>query len=238
MSAVEREIERSRASAESRPGSCPRRIRKSSAQLPRPIGRMPFRATLGRRNADPADAAFSGQSAARLQALEWRGIGPGGSEPVPTIEIRDRATLFGIVRDPLVRFGDAYSEGRAEVHGDLVQALEEVYRSGRKAGAKSRCATPVGIDAAAPDAQHARGSRDNIHHHYDIGNEFYALWLGSTMAYTCAYYPTPDATLDAGADRQDGSRVSQAAAACRRDGGRGRLRLGRARRCTWRASTA
>jgi cyclopropane-fatty-acyl-phospholipid synthase len=40
------------------------------------------------------------------------------------------------------------------------------------------------------------GSRDNIHHHYDIGNEFYALWLGETMAYTCAYYPTPDATLD------------------------------------------
>jgi cyclopropane-fatty-acyl-phospholipid synthase len=40
------------------------------------------------------------------------------------------------------------------------------------------------------------GSRENIHHHYDIGNEFYSLWLGSTMAYTCAYYPTPDATLD------------------------------------------
>jgi cyclopropane-fatty-acyl-phospholipid synthase len=40
------------------------------------------------------------------------------------------------------------------------------------------------------------GSRENIHHHYDIGNEFYALWLGSTMAYTCAYFPTPEATLD------------------------------------------
>jgi cyclopropane-fatty-acyl-phospholipid synthase len=40
------------------------------------------------------------------------------------------------------------------------------------------------------------GSRDNIHHHYDIGNAFYALWLGNTMAYTCAYYPTPSTTLD------------------------------------------
>src|SRR5256886_10158699 len=38
-------------------------------------------------------------------------------------------------------------------------------------------------------------SRDNIHHHYDIGNDFYALWLGSSMVYTCAYYPTPCATL-------------------------------------------
>jgi cyclopropane-fatty-acyl-phospholipid synthase len=32
--------------------------------------------------------------------------------------------------------------------------------------------------------------------HYDIGNEFYALWLGETMAYTCAYYPSAQSTLD------------------------------------------
>src|SRR5690606_21372088 len=41
-----------------------------------------------------------------------------------------------------------------------------------------------------------RGSRENIHHHYDIGNAFYALWLGQSMAYTCAYFNTPQATLD------------------------------------------
>jgi cyclopropane-fatty-acyl-phospholipid synthase len=40
------------------------------------------------------------------------------------------------------------------------------------------------------------GSRDNIHRHYDLGNDFYSLWLGQTMAYTCAYYPHADASLD------------------------------------------
>src|SRR4029077_17197585 len=40
------------------------------------------------------------------------------------------------------------------------------------------------------------GSRDNIHRHYDLGNDFYALWLGETMAYTCAYYPSAQATLE------------------------------------------
>jgi cyclopropane-fatty-acyl-phospholipid synthase len=40
------------------------------------------------------------------------------------------------------------------------------------------------------------GSRDNIHKHYDLGNDFYSLWLGETMAYTCAYYPTAETTLD------------------------------------------
>jgi cyclopropane-fatty-acyl-phospholipid synthase len=40
------------------------------------------------------------------------------------------------------------------------------------------------------------GSRQNIRRHYDLGNDFYALWLGETMAYTCAYYPTAQATLE------------------------------------------
>jgi cyclopropane-fatty-acyl-phospholipid synthase len=47
-----------------------------------------------------------------------------------------------------------------------------------------------------PHSNSLVGSRNNIHHHYDIGNAFYALWLGDTMAYTCAYYSTPSATLD------------------------------------------
>lgn len=34
-----------------------------------------------------------------------------------------------------------------------------------------------------------------IHHHYDLSNEFYALFLDPLMVYTCAYYRTPDATL-------------------------------------------
>ncbi|AGF71564.1 SAM-dependent methyltransferase [Corynebacterium halotolerans] len=35
-----------------------------------------------------------------------------------------------------------------------------------------------------------------ISHHYDVGNEFYELFLGDSMTYTCAYYPTPDSSLE------------------------------------------
>ncbi len=35
-----------------------------------------------------------------------------------------------------------------------------------------------------------------IHHHYDVSNKFYELVLGSSMTYTCAAYPDPDATLE------------------------------------------
>jgi cyclopropane-fatty-acyl-phospholipid synthase len=35
-----------------------------------------------------------------------------------------------------------------------------------------------------------------IHHHYDVSNKFYQWVLGPSMAYTCACYPTEDATLE------------------------------------------
>ncbi|GAB4006428.1 class I SAM-dependent methyltransferase [Nocardioides ultimimeridianus] len=35
-----------------------------------------------------------------------------------------------------------------------------------------------------------------IHHHYDVSNTFYERVLGPSMTYTCAVYPTPDATLE------------------------------------------
>ena len=43
------------------------------------------------------------------------------------------------------------------------------------------------------------GSRKNIAAHYDLGNDFYQLWLDPTMMYSSAYFDTPDTSLDAAA---------------------------------------
>jgi cyclopropane-fatty-acyl-phospholipid synthase len=40
------------------------------------------------------------------------------------------------------------------------------------------------------------GSRRNISAHYDLGNEFYALWLDPQMMYSCAWYDTPATSLE------------------------------------------
>jgi cyclopropane-fatty-acyl-phospholipid synthase len=37
---------------------------------------------------------------------------------------------------------------------------------------------------------------ESIHHHYDVSNEFYEMVLGPSMTYTCALFPTEDATLE------------------------------------------
>ncbi len=51
-------------------------------------------------------------------------------------------------------------------------------------------------DARAPDAaQYAAGRRRNIAAHYDLGNDFYRLFLDETLTYSCAVFETPDQTL-------------------------------------------
>jgi len=132
-----------------------------------------------------------------LEFILWTGerVPAAGAEPVASVRIGDRATLRGLLVDPQVGFGDSYSAGRIEVEGDLVRLLETVYRAATSNTKKSLLGRAVEI-LRRRQVNTLHGSRDNIHHHYDIGNAFYAKWLGNTMAYTCAYYETPSAGLD------------------------------------------
>ena len=117
--------------------------------------------------------------------------------PVARVTFANRATLLAVLADPAMRFGDAYADGTVTIDGDLVGMLEVVYRAGvtnERPGSFLRRAL------RRPRTNTLTGSRDNIHRHYDIGNQFYSLWLGRTMAYTCAYYPTPAASLDEAQD--------------------------------------
>jgi len=81
-----------------------------------------------------------------------------------------------------------------------VHFMEEVYRGSSRAEKHKSVLSLFSRLLKRPRVNTLAGSKDNIHHHYDIGNDFYALWLGRTMAYTCAYYPAAATTLD---DAQD-----------------------------------
>lgn len=130
--------------------------------------------------------------------LAWTGehIRPLTVPATERVRISDRHTLRGLLRDTQIRFGDAYSAGRIEVQGDLIRFITSVYRGLSRASRPHSIAHKVNRWLHRPRANTLAGSRDNIHKHYDLGNQFYSLWLGETMAYTCAYYPTAETTLD------------------------------------------
>jgi cyclopropane-fatty-acyl-phospholipid synthase len=110
-----------------------------------------------------------------------------GRPAVATIVFKNRRALFSWLWDPHLNFGETYMFGAVEIHGELLGMLEVVYRV---LASKPR---PWWLWQRSNSVITAR---ENVHHHYDLGNEFYRLWLDRNLVYTCAYFPTPAATLE------------------------------------------
>ena len=127
---------------------------------------------------------------ARLRLRLWDGfeLPPQAVEPVATIAFRNRRALFSCVWDPQLNFGEAYMFGALEIRGDLVDVLEQIYRALPEQTSRAWWLWQRSNDEQA--------ARENVHSHYDLGNEFYQLWLDREMVYTCAYFPTPAHTLE------------------------------------------
>src|SRR5438876_3978752 len=133
-----------------------------------------------------------GDAPVRLRLWDGTEHVPRG-RPLASLLVRDRKTLIGMLLDPDLNVGEAYASGRLEVEGDLVAVNEAVFRALSHGGGYAML--PWWRFSGA--GRHGlRASRDNIHHHYDIGNDFYRLWLDRQLVYTCAYFPTPTATLE------------------------------------------
>jgi cyclopropane-fatty-acyl-phospholipid synthase len=156
--------------------------------------RIPIHHSVERRSLQKILTAI-GQPPLRFAFRSGEAVSPPGSAPVATIVIRDRATLLRMMLNPEIGFGDGYADGSVEVEGDLVAALEAVYRSilmltrGGRTAAASKW-----IDRLRSNTP--QRSRENVHHHYDLKSDFYELWLDPQLVYTCAYFPTPTATLE------------------------------------------
>ena len=128
--------------------------------------------------------------AAPIRFVLWDGFQllPDAAPPVATIRFKNRLALFSWIWDPELNFGEGYMSGTVEIAGDLLRLLEAVYRA--------LPAKPRPWWRPWQNRNNLRVAKDNVHYHYDLGNDFYRLWLDPEMVYTCAYFPTVDATLE------------------------------------------
>ena len=129
----------------------------------------------------------------RVRVLLWDEPEPKSDGAPVYVRFSDRKALRQTVMNPELHFGDHYSAGRITVSGDLLTVIDEAYRYVEENTALipwlSRSPKLV-----APDLSE---SRRNIHHHYDISNDFYKLWLDTeALQYTCAYYAEPTMTIE------------------------------------------
>ena len=132
-----------------------------------------------------------------VQLLLWNGqtISNHNGNEVARVLIHDRGALLKLVADAELYFGEMYSARRIEIQGNLLDFLEAVYRAFplQSQGRIGKKLLSTFYDARRNTLN---GSRRNIHHHYDIGNDFYRLWLDERMLYTCAYFPEPGTSLE------------------------------------------
>jgi cyclopropane-fatty-acyl-phospholipid synthase len=113
---------------------------------------------------------------------------------VGRVVFRDRRLMLDLLLHPDLGLANAYADGRLDIEGDLPTVLKLVFGGD---GAR----TPAKVIRDEWELLRRRShslsySKANVHHHYDLGNDFYSLWLDERMAYTCAYFPTPTSSLE------------------------------------------
>ncbi|HEY2793633.1 MAG TPA: class I SAM-dependent methyltransferase, partial [Micromonosporaceae bacterium] len=149
----------------------------------------------------------------RLRAWDGSTAGP---TTTTTLVINDRRALRRLAWSPNeLGLAQAYVLGEIDVEGDLADGLRHVWAAlgvgTRPPSALSRLSLLpsalrfglLGPRPAAPSVQarlsgteHSRErDRAAIAHHYDLSNDFYALLLDETMAYSCAYFTSDHASL-------------------------------------------
>ncbi len=127
-------------------------------------------------------------------------FGPGGERQL-TVRITDRRTAFAIARNPRLGLGEAYMDGRLVIEdGDILGLMELVTSANRwEEGGAGRKVIRKGkspLKRLFRARNEARRARQNVAHHYDIGNDLYRLFLDEDMQYSCAYFTDPANSLD------------------------------------------
>ena len=132
-----------------------------------------------------------------LRLWDGREVSGPPSEPVAMLQYNSRKAMFKTIMNPELYFGDLYSSGQVSISGDIVKFMEIIYSNldGKvEKGWLRKLVLWLGHRRIANSYDKAK---DNIYHHYDIGNDFYLLWLDKVeMQYTCAYFPDREMTLE------------------------------------------
>jgi cyclopropane-fatty-acyl-phospholipid synthase len=129
-------------------------------------------------------------------------IGPNGA--AVTLRLRDLASITHLVTGEMGRIGEDYVEGRLEIDGsmrDLMALCAEMIAGDPTQVQATAAVAPVGwvrhlLQLARSRARH-RPEVDarQIQFHYDVSDDFYALWLDPRRVYSCAYYASPRMSL-------------------------------------------
>lgn len=123
----------------------------------------------------------------KLKGKEYR-IGDG--EPAFTVIFHKEIPLTALTTSTSLALGEAYMDGDLEIEGDLYNALDHFLGQMGKFSTDESALKKLIFSSTGKKNQ-----EKEIQSHYDIGNDFYKLWLDETMSYSCGYFFHEDDSL-------------------------------------------
>lgn len=114
----------------------------------------------------------------------------GEGEPTFVVRFNKSLDIKELRRSTSLALGEAYMRGDIEVEGDLFQALDQLLGQMDKFSLDKSALKKLIFTSNSKKNQ-----KDEVSSHYDIGNDFYRLWLDDTLSYSCGYFKNPDDTL-------------------------------------------
>ena len=116
-----------------------------------------------------------------------------GECPTVTLRVPAASAVRFLAKPDLAALGEAYVEGHIEVDGPIGEAIRAAESLARRLGGDKKGRAP----SLLRNLHSKKTDAAAIRYHYDVSNDFYALWLDPRMVYSCAYYRTGDEGLEA-----------------------------------------
>ena len=120
-----------------------------------------------------------------VKIVFWDGksVNYGDGEPQVTITFKEKIPIRDVTKNASIALGEAYMDGKIEIDGSIQKLITAAYES---AGSFMRNSK---FRRFLPKQGHSeKESESDVQSHYDVGNDFYKLWLDDTLTYSCAYF--------------------------------------------------
>ncbi|MFJ8065020.1 class I SAM-dependent methyltransferase [Psychrobacillus sp. NPDC096426] len=128
-----------------------------------------------------------------MEVTFWDGekVQQGEGTPKFSLIFHDVIPKAELMQNASVAFGEAYMNGIIEIEGSIKEVVASIYNKKESflGGSKMYASLLKKISNTT------KRSKENVAFHYDIGNDFYKLWLDETMTYSCAYFKTANDSL-------------------------------------------
>lgn len=125
----------------------------------------------------------------RFQDGEEHIIGKG--IPQFEIDVKNEISKTELLKSTSLALGEAYMRGDIDIKGDLFKVLNLFLGQMDKFITDNKSLKNLIFTSNS-----MKNQKSEVQSHYDIGNDFYSLWLDETMSYSCGYFASEDDSLD------------------------------------------